>query len=196
MVYDVLKVLHTVSFVFMAIPLFNLIVVNERAALGIGFTYPVDRYVENIIGHGAGRCFVFQVSVLVTGLLLLNYGPFGVAGLWTNAIVLIKFILLVVLAGLLSFVHFRLQPRIEEVLKAAADAPGQALPEALTVQLKGARSLRKRMATACLFLVLIIIVLGVQVYGSFSPAVTASLIVLAALFAWRANKTLVRIGWV
>jgi hypothetical protein len=54
---------------------------------------------------------------------------------------------------------------------------------------------RKRLATGCFFLVLLTIVLGLQVYARFAPGVTAGLVGLAALFAWRANRTLVRFGW-
>ena len=51
-IYQVVQLLHVISFVFMSIPLFNLIVVNERARLGTGFEYPVDRYMENILAGG------------------------------------------------------------------------------------------------------------------------------------------------
>ncbi len=34
MLYDLLKFLHIITVVFMAIPLFNLIVVNERVMFG------------------------------------------------------------------------------------------------------------------------------------------------------------------
>lgn len=47
--YEVIVLLHIISFIFMSIPLFNLIVVNERAMMGAGFVYAVDRYMENII---------------------------------------------------------------------------------------------------------------------------------------------------
>jgi len=36
--YNVLKFLHFMGFVFMSTPLFNLIVVNERALLGSSFS--------------------------------------------------------------------------------------------------------------------------------------------------------------
>jgi len=55
--------------------------------------------------------------------------------------------------------------------------------------------LRKRLATICLFLVLSAIILGMQVYGTFSPTLNALLSASAALFAWRANRTVVRFGW-
>lgn len=36
---DLIKFLHILSFVFMSVPLFNLIVVNERALMGTDFVY-------------------------------------------------------------------------------------------------------------------------------------------------------------
>ncbi len=191
--YEVLKLLHIVSFVFMAIPLFNLIVVNERAAMGGGFVYASDRYMENIIRRGAARCYVFQSSVLITGILLLVLGPLGIAGLWLNWVILVKTVLLLVLMGLLSYVHFGLQPAIERQI--AGINPG-APPENFSAQLKPFRARRKQLATVCLFIVLTIIILGMQVYDAFSPLLNIVLIALAALFSWRANKSLVRFGWV
>jgi len=190
---SVLRFLHVLAFVFMSVPLFNLIVVNERAALGVSFDYHADRYLENIIRRGATRCFVFQATVLVTGVLLLVAGPLGIAALWSNPILLAKTLLLFTLAGLLSYVHLRLQPRIEAIL--ADLRPDQPVPEDLMSRLKPPRVLRKRLATLCLFLVLTIIILGMQVYRRFDPLLTGALIALAGLFAWRANRTLLRFGW-
>jgi hypothetical protein len=193
-VYQVLRFLHILSFVFMSIPLFNLIVVNERAMIGAGFVYAVDRYMENIIRRGATRCYVFQSSVFVTGILLLLSGPMGIEALWQNWVVLVKTLLLLLLMGLLSYVHFRLQPRIEALI--AEVNPDAQPPENIAAQLKPFRVRRKRLATFCLFIVITVIILGVQVYGTFSPILNFVLIGLAALFAWRANKTLVRFGWI
>jgi hypothetical protein len=71
---------------------------------------------ENIIRHGAARCFVFQGTVLVTGVLMLIVGPLGIGALWTNWVLLVKTLLLFILMGLLSYVHLRLQPKIEALL--------------------------------------------------------------------------------
>jgi hypothetical protein len=191
--YDLLKFLHVMSFVFMSVPLFNLIVVNERAMLGTPFNYYADRYMENIIKHGANRCFVFQTTVAVTGLLLLIFGPLGIEGLWTNWIILVKTILLIVLISMLSHVHFNLQPKIESFLSNLG--PDSAIPDDLVSQLKPFRIKRKRMATFCLFLVITTIILGLQTYVSFTPLLTVVLIALAGLFALKASKTLLRFGW-
>lgn len=192
--YDLLKFLHVISFVFMSVPLFNLIVVNERALLGISFNYYTDRYMENIIKHGAYRCYVFQLTVLITGVLLLVFGHLGIEALWMNWIILVKTVLLFILMGMLSFVHFRLQPKIESFLS-GLDADST-IPENLVSHLKPYRVQRKKMATFCLFLVITAIILGLQVYRSFNPFLTLILIGLGGLFSLKVNKTLIRFGWI
>jgi hypothetical protein len=193
-IYNLLIFLHVMGFVFMSIPLFNLIVVNERALLGVPFNYYADRYMENIIKHGAYRCYIFQSTVLISGILLLVFGPLEFEALWTNWRILIKTILLFILMGMLSYVHFKLQPKIESYLyNLSADSK---IPENLVSQLKPHRVRRKKMATFCLFLVITSIILGLQVYGSFSLLLNVILIGLAGLFTLKVNKTLIRFGWV
>jgi len=192
--YDLLKFLHVMSFIFMSVPLFNLIVVNERAFFSSSFNYSVDRYMENIIKHGAYRCYTFQSTVFLTGVLLLVFGPLGIKALWSNWIIVLKTILLITLMALLSYVHFKLQPAIEKLLtRCGPDTP---LPDSLFSELKKHRVQRKRMATFCLFIVITIIILGIQVYSAFNPVLTLGLIGLAGLFAWRVSKTLIRYGWI
>ena len=192
--YDIMKFLHVIGFVFMSIPLFNLIVVNERAQIGSTFNYDADRYMENIIRRGATRCFIFQATVLISGLLLLIIGPWGIQALWTDWIVLAKALLLLTLMVLLSYVHFGLQPKIEKLL--ADVGSGNPVPDDFVAQLKPYRVRRKWLATFCLFLVITTIILGMQIYSRFSPFLTLVLIVLAGLFALRVNKTLIRFGWI
>lgn len=187
------RFLHVMAFVFMSVPLFNLIVVNERAVLGGSFSYDADTYMENIIRRGARRCFVFQWTVLLTGIGILLTGPLGFAAVWANRVLFAKVILLFILMGLLSFVHFRLQPTIDRILAEAR--PGAAIPDDLPARLKPHRVLRKRLATFCLFLLIVTIILGMQVYARFSLWLTLGLMALAALFALRANRTLLRLGW-
>lgn len=192
--YNVLLFFHIIGFVFMSIPMFNLIVVNERILMGPSFNYATDRFMENIIKHGASRCFVFQSTVLITGILLLIFGPLGIEGLWLNWKILIKTILLFTLMGLLSYVHFSLQPKIESLL--ANIGPDSEIPDGLVGQLKPFRVMRKRLATFCLFFVITSIILGMQVYITFNPFLNIVLIGLAGFFAWRANKTLIQFGWI
>lgn len=191
--YHLVQFLHIMSVVFMSVPLFNLIVVNERGSLGIPFDYYADRYMENIIRRGAIRCYVFQTTVLVSGALLLVLGPLGIEALWANGYVLAKTLLLVSLTVLLSYVHFGLQPKIEALM--AQIGPDSIVPEDFTSRLKPYRVRRKRLATFCLFLLITTIILGLQVYDRFSPGLTIALIALAALFTWRVNRSLLRFGW-
>ena len=177
----------------MSIPLFNLIVVNERTLMGSSFNFGTDHYMENIIRHGAVRCYVFQLSVFISGILLLIYGHLGIQALWTNYILLSKTIILFTLMGLLSYVHFSLQPKIDTFFKdITADTK---VPDNFLASVKPFRILRKRLATVCLFLVLTTIILGMQVYTPFSLTLNLLLIGLVGLFAWRVNKTLILFGW-
>jgi hypothetical protein len=192
--YNALKFIHVIGFVFMSTPLFNLIVVNERALLGSSFNYWVDRYQENIIRHGAIRCYVFQLTVLFSGVLLIIFGPLGLEALWTSWIVLVKTIILFTMMGLLSYVHFKLQQKIESIMTEIG--PEDAVPEDFASRLKPYRVKRKRLATFCLFLVITSIILGLQVFDLFSPVLTFILISVGALFAWKANRTLIRFGWI
>jgi hypothetical protein len=192
--YDALKFFHVIGFVFMSTPLFNLIVVNERALLGPSFNYTADRYMENIIRRGASRCFVFQFTVLISGVLLLIFSPLGIQALWNSWVILVKTVILFTLMGLLSYVHFSLQPKIESYMSKLG--PEDAVPDGFAAQLKPYRARRKRLATFCLFLVIAAIILGLQVFGTFHPVLTICLIGAGALFAWKASRTLIRFGWI
>jgi hypothetical protein len=191
--YNILIFLHVMGFVFMSTPLFNLIVVNERALLDPSFNYYADRYQENIIRHGATRCYVFQWTVLISGVLLIIFGPLGIEALWTSWVVLAKTLILFTMGGLLSYVHYNLQPKIESFMSKIG--PADAVPDGLSAQLKPYRVRRKRLATFCLFLVITAIILGLQVYETFNSILTIVLIGIGALFAWKANRSLIRFGW-
>ena len=193
MPYDVLKFFHIIGFAFMSIPLFNLIVVNERVLMGKTIIPSVDRYMENIIRHGAARCYVFQSTVLVTGFLLIISGPRGIEALWKIWVLPVKAALLFTLMGLLSYVNFGIQPKIDFLIDGIG--PDAAPSEEFMNQLRPLRVLRKRLAAICLFLVIASVVLGLQVYSLFNPLVTAALISLGGVFALRAHKSLVRFGW-
>ena len=189
--YHFFLFLHIITVVFMAIPLFNLIVVNERVLFG-NAPVQVDRYFENIIRGGAKRCYVFQITVLVTGLLLVGLSEPWIA-LVTNWVLAAKIILLLVLTALLSLVHLSLQPQIDRLL---GGVEGDAIPEAIAAQLGPLRLRRKRLAAVCLFLVIVTVLLGLQVSVRFSVWLTAGLVLLAALFAWRVYRSRIPYGWV
>jgi hypothetical protein len=178
----------------MCVLLFNLIVANERVLLGISFNYEADRHLENIIKNGFNWCYIFQSAIFITGIFLLVFGNLGIEGLWEDWIVLTKTIILIVLMGAISFVHFRLQPKIESFLQDISS--GSKIPDKLYLSLKPYRLLRKWMTTIYLFLIISAIVLGIQVYATFNPVLTAILITIAGLFSLRADKIFIRFGWI
>ena len=191
-IYNIAKFAHVLGFAFMSIPLFNLIVVNERALMGPSFNYETDRYFENIIKRGAVRCYVFQFTVFISGLIIVILGP-GLSAMFTNWVLATKTIILFILMSLLSYVHFSIQPKIEELLLSLDS--DKAAPENFASMLAPFRIKRKKLATLCLFLVITAIILGLQTYIRHDPLVTVGLISLAANFSYRANKSLIRFGW-
>ena len=160
--------------------------------MGPSLNYETDRYFENIIKRGAIRCFVFQWTVFISGVIILTLGP-GLTAIWTNWVLTVKTLILLLLMSLLSYVHFSVQPKIEKLLVSLS--PGQPAPEDLSVKLVPFRVQRKKLATICLFLVITAIIFGVQTYNRFHPFVSITLIFLAAGFSFRANKSLIRFGW-
>jgi len=191
MAYDIVKFFHILAVVFMAAPLYNLIVVHERRRMG-KVPFVVDRYFENIIKGAAIRCYVYQLTALFTGILLIPLGGFHWSDLIENPILLGKLLLLLLLTVLLSVVHFQIQPAIESLL---AEVQGDAIPDGIAKQIAPVRLRRTRLATVCLFIVITIVLLGLQITSRFGPLATAILIVIAGLFSWRVYRTGVRIGW-
>ncbi len=189
-IYDFLKAVHIVVVVFMAAPLYNLIVVNERVKFGKAHLQ-VDQYFETLIRGNSIRCYVFQLTALVTGVLLAILSG-SVASLFTNPVLLAKLLLLLTLTGLLSIVHFSIQPGIDRLL---AQATGDVLAPSLVAQIAPLRLRRKRLAAVCLFLMITTVVLGVQVFSPFAPVVTATVVAFGGLFAWRVYRSPVRYGW-
>ena len=176
----------------MAVPLYNLIIVHERKRIGKA-PFVVDRYFENIIKGAAIRCYVYQFTALFTGILLIPLGGLPWSDLIVNQILLAKLLLLLTLTTLLSVVHFQIQPTIEAIL---SQVKGDELPEGIAKQIAPIRLRRTRLATVCLFIIITIVLLGLQVTTRFGLPATAILILLAALFSWRAYRTSVRFGWI
>ncbi len=191
--YDLLRFLHIITAVFMSVPLYNLIVVNERGRMGRDVPTDVDKYFENIIRGGAGRCFVFQMTVFITGILLLILGSLGITALWTDLIIGLKILLLIALTFLLAHVNFNIQPKIDGALKGIL---GPRLPDDILTEIGPLRSTRKKMAAFCLYLLISEIILGAQVYSRFGLALTVALFIVGALFSWHAYRSRLRFGWI
>ena len=98
-----------------------------------------------------------------------------------------------VLTVLLSYVHLGVQPRIEALL---AQVEGNEIPPAILGQIVPWRARRKKLAGFCLFFVITLVLLGLQVFAWFHPLVNGVLILAAALFSWRVYKTAIPYGWI
>lgn len=191
--YDLARFLHIITAVFMSVPLYNLVVVNERGRMGRDASKDVDRFFENIIRGGAGRCFVFQLTVFATGIWLLIGGGLGIGALWTDLVIGLKMLILLCLTGLLSYVNFGLQPKIDRATEGTGDST---LSDEVLSIIGPLRSRRKKMAAFCLFMLISEIILGAQVYSRFGLPLTIVLFIAGALFSWHAYKSLIRFGWV
>ncbi len=188
--YSLLKFVHFLSFIFMSIPLFNLILVNERARLSTTMVYGIDRYMERLIGGMLLRCYAFQATVLASGLALVFLLQLDLLGNW---VLLTKFILLLVIIGIHNYAYFALQRPINGLLVKVTTDP---VPQEIAAQIRPLRVRRKQLAALCLFIVLTIVLLGLQIYVRFNPVLTAALIAAIALFVWRAYKSRMLYGWV
>lgn len=193
MIYNLLKLIHILGVVFMSAPLYSLVIVNERALFSPMMVYSVDRYMENLIKKQAARCYVFQLTVLISGFWLVYLGSGGFSPVLIDLVLATKTIILLVLIGLLSYIHISIQPRIEALL---AKVSGDPIPVEIAAGIKPLRMKRKKLASFCLFLVLSAIILGLQVFTHFNLVINAVLFLLAAIFAWRAYKVPVPFGWV
>jgi hypothetical protein len=187
----ILRVLHIISAILMAWPFYALVAVNQRVGLGPPLGDRTDTYMENIIKNRTVPCFVFQATALVTGLGLLLVSGLGLSVLVTNLALGLKFLLLLLIAGLLAYVHFSLQPQID-TLFAQAGNPGSA---AAASRIGPLRLRRKRVASICMFVVLTVSMLGVQVWTPFPLWLTVLLVIAIALFTWRAYQSVTPYGW-
>lgn len=185
---------HLVSTLAMAAPLYMLVIVGERARFGAPLGYFTDRYMENIIRHNAVRCFVFQGTMAASGLGLIWASKRDWSILVTDFAMIIKWVALLLMVSLLSYVHFRLQPRIEslmEQVKPDAPVPPDVKPRITVLRLR-----RKRLSAFCLFLVLTALIMGIRVLFLYDYWLAGVFTAAAALYAWRAYRQPVPLGWI
>lgn len=185
---------HLLATLAMAAPLYMLIVVNERARFGAPLGYFTDRYLENIIRNNAVRCFVFQGTMLASGLGLVYVTGRSWSSLVTEPNLVVKWVALLLLVGLLSYIHFSLQPRIETLINQLK--PEGPVPQGLGPRVAPLRLRRKRLAALCLFLVLTALVMGLRATFDYNFYLALLFVVVAALYAWRAYRRPVLLGWV
>lgn len=188
----VFLVLHVFTTILMAWPFYALVAVNQRVRLGPPVGDRVDMYMENILKNRTVPCFVFQATALLTGVALILLRGAPLSTLVTNPLLAVKFVLLVLISVLLAFVHIGLQPRIDALFAEHQ----QPLPPEVVTQIAALRLRRKRMATVCMFVVLTIAMLGMQVWAPFPVWLTALFVVAILAFTWRAYSSVTPYGWV
>lgn len=186
------RVIHVLSAVLMAWPFYALMAVNQRGRLGPPLGDRADLYLENVIRNRTVPCFVFQGTALVTGFALILLPGLPLSTLWTRPLLGIKLLLLLLIAGLLSYVHLRLQPAIDHLFATAAQNP---IPAEVATRIQALRLRRKQVASVCLFSVLTLVILGVVVSVGAPGVLTGVLVLLAGGFAWHAYRTTVPYGW-
>ncbi len=187
----ILIVIHAVTSILMAWPYYALIVTGEKAKLGP----PRDRtddYQENIIRQQSYRCLVFQITLLVTGtlIILLTVDDGLLLTLQTNLRMLAKLLLVLLLVGMNIYMVFYLQMKIDKNM--AVDPYDQKAAR----QVAKYRFRRRWMAAMCLWYVLMAVILGVQVWTSFGRNFILTAAVIAALFVWRTYKGLSPWGFI
>ena len=192
MLLSILKIAHIITAILMAWPFYGLVTVNQRVKLGPPLGDRADIYMENIIRSRTIPCFVFQATALITGLALIFLRGLGLDALWTHPVLGAKFVLLFFIGGVISYVHFSLQPHIDNLFE------NNKLPisDETAALIGSLRVRRKRLASVCLFVVLTIAMLGVQVWAPLPLWLTGALVAAIGLFTWRAYKTVTLYGWV
>ncbi|MBI4295549.1 MAG: hypothetical protein HY667_00380 [Chloroflexi bacterium] len=190
----IVLLLHLIAMVFMAAPLYALIAVNERARFTVPPGYNTDRYLENLIKYQTVRCYAYQAVIVATGIVLVWVRASGSDwAWWADWALITKVVAVAILVTLLSQIHFGIQPKIEAIVNKYK--PSEEISPEDRPNLLAWRSRRKRRAPICLFLVLTALVMGVRVLFGYAPWLVAIFLVASAIFAWRAYKTPVRMGW-
>ncbi len=191
-IISILRVIHIVTAILMAWPVYALVAVNQRVRLGPPTGDRTDIFMENIIKNRTIPCFVFQATALFSGLALIYLRGQNLGALVTTPALGLKFLLLLVIIGLLAYVHFGLQPQIDQLL-AGSDNPIEGEAAARIGSLRGQR---KRIASVCMFAVLSSAMLGVQAFTRFPVWLALVLLAAIALFTWRTYRTEMPYGWV
>jgi len=191
-IISILKVTHIITAILMAWPFYALVAVNQRVRLGPPLGDRTDTYMENIIKNRTIPCFVFQITALISGLALVLLRGFGLDALITFPVLGLKFLLLVLVMGLLGFVYLNLQPQIDALFAQA----GNPVSADLAPRIGALRLRRKRLASICMFVVLTISMFGVQVWTPFPLWLTVLLVIAIAVFTWRTYTSTTPYGWV
>ena len=189
---NTLQVVHILNAILMAWPIYALVTVNQRGRLGPPLGDRTDEFMENIIKNRTIPCFVFQATALLSGIALIVLRGMDLNILFTNPVMAAKFFPLVIIIILLAYIHSSIQPRIDALF---AKLEGNSLPQDIAFEINALRLKRKRIASICMFVVLSVSMLGVQVWAPFPVWLTVLLIVAIAAFTWRTFKSTTPYGW-
>ncbi len=189
---DILRVVHLFTAIMMAWPFYALVAVNQRVKLGGPLGDRTDLYMENIIKNRTVPCLIFQFTAGITGVALMLLRGMPLGALYTNLAVAIKVVLLTFVIGLLSHVHVNLQPKIDALFAQVGDLPMD--PE-IAEKIGAFRKRRTRFATTCLFCVLIISLMALQVYVMYPLWLNAVLLGAIIVFTWRTFNSYMAYGW-
>ena len=191
-VIDVFRVVHLFTAILMAWPFYALVAVNQRIRLGAPLGDRTDLYMENIIKNRTIPCLIFQFTAGITGVALMLLRGYGLGSLITNPAVAIKAALLVFVICLLMYVDKVLQPKIDALF---AEAGEGTVPPELAQRINPLRKLRARFALTCLFCVLIIALMAVQVWVLFPLWLNGVLFGAIIVFTWRTFTSYMAYGW-
>lgn len=151
-----------------------------------------DLYMENIIKNRTVPCLIFQFTAGITGVALMLLRGLPIGALYTNLALAVKVVLLVYVIALLSHVHVNLQPKIDALFAQATSNPIE--PE-LAEKIGALRKRRTRFATTCLFSVLIISLMALQVWVIYPLWLNAVLLGAIIIFVWRTFNSYMAYGW-
>lgn len=187
-----LLAVHITAIVLLAGPFYAMMIVNERALLGRGMYYRVDKYFEDMVRTHLTRCCVYNWTAMITGLMLIIVTKGSLMAVFASWILILKIALLGTNMLLRGYSRHIIQPKIDHLLE---KVEGDPVPDAVVAGIRPLRVLRKNLGTICLFNVLVLIILGSQLARPLPAVGIAALVLLAALFTARSYKTTIRYGW-
>ena len=191
-VIEVLRVIHLFTAIMMAWPFYALVAVNQRIRLGTPLGDRTDLYMENIIKNRTVPCLIFQFTAGITGIALMLLRGMPLGALYTNYAIAIKVGLLAFVIGLLSHVHLNLQPKVDALFAQAGEG---LVPPELVEKIGALRKRRTRFATTCLFCVLIISLMALQVWVMYPLWLNGALVGAIVVFTWRTFNSYMAYGW-
>lgn len=189
---SILLTIHILAIVLLAAPFYALMTVNQRALWSQSFNYHTDSYMEDIIRASLSRCCIYNWTAMLSGLALIVVTKGSLFVVFASWLLAVKILLLLTNMGMRGYARHIIQPKIDELLSMAS---GDSVPEEVPGAIKALRMRRKKLTVVCLFDILVLVILGVQLAVKMSPAGVLVFILIAATIAWRAYNTTMKRGW-